>query len=66
MSRIRLLVLLGLGVAIAGFIVLRPSPAAQGAEPAFDAEYGENTEQVAQQRWETNGARHWRYTLTRR
>lgn len=65
MSRTRLLVLLGLGLMIAGFVVLRPSPAAHAAEPVFNAEYGENTEQVAQQRWENNGARHWRYTMTR-
>ncbi len=64
MSRVRIIVLLLCALGFASWITLRPGPAAQATQSV--AEYGDNSEEIALQRWQTNQARHWRYVVTRR
>jgi len=59
-----MLVLLVCAIAFTSWLTLRPSPAAHAA--TTEAEYGDNTEEVAVQRWQNNQARHWRHVITRR
>ncbi|CAN5356820.1 hypothetical protein BH11PLA2_BH11PLA2_19960 [soil metagenome] len=67
MSRTRVIVLLVAIVAIGGWMVLRPHPSASAASSGeITADYGENTEEIARLRWESNQSRHWRQAVTRK
>lgn len=66
MSGARLLVCVGLGLMLFGFV--KPRPVALAAPPPESAlgDYGENNEDTARRRYGESAPRHWRQTLTRR
>lgn len=67
MTRIQLVVVLVLVVGLAGWMTLRTGKTAGAAEaPPEVATYGENTEDVAQHRWQVNAPRHWRALMVKR
>ena len=68
MSRARILLLLAIAVGFTAWLTMRRSPAAAAASSQQGedaATYGENTEEVAFHRWESNQSRHWRQAVTR-
>jgi hypothetical protein len=67
MSRIKLAVALFLFIGTVAWMVTRSGKTAGAAEaePAVQA-YGENTEDVAQHRWQHNAPRHWRTLMVKR
>lgn len=66
MTRFQLALVLVLVVGLAGWMTLRSGKTAGAAEAQPVAAYGENTEEVAQHRWQTNAPRHWRALMVKR
>ena len=69
MSRIKLAVALCLIVGTVSWMVFRSGKTAGAAETPTDVvveNFGDNTEETAQHRWQHNAPRHWRSLMVKR
>ncbi len=69
MSRIKLAVALALVAGTFTWMIARTGKTAGAAEapvPVVEESYGDNTEEVAQHRWQHNAPRHWRSLMVKR
>lgn len=69
MSRLKLAVALALVAGTLSWMLVRTGKTAGAAEVPVEAlgqSYGDNTEEVAQHRWQHNAPRHWRALVVKR
>ncbi|QEL19685.1 hypothetical protein [Limnoglobus roseus] len=68
MTRSKLVVAILVVAGLAAWTVFRTGKTAGAAESqaAVVETYGDNTEEVAQHRWQTNAPRHWRALMVKR